>query len=244
VPLTVAEASAWLERGHAVELLMDALPWAEEVASRDDDAYPRYRRDRAFAARSGRIPVHVTVTLAAQFEGACPNLAPDLRCTIYDDRPLACRIYPAEFNPFVPFDRARKGCPPEAWADTGTHEHPLLLHDGQPAEPTLQSNVAAVRAQAIADVETKAALCSLLGIHAAALANEGLLVFLPAPEELREALARARSHPSPSAAADWTVVTNRRSTADTLKSSAADAAMTRAGTSGAVHYLAFLPDEP
>jgi Fe-S-cluster containining protein len=244
VPLTVAEASAWLERGHAVELLMDALPWADETTSLDGDAYALYRRDRAFPAHSGGVPVHITVTLTAQFEGACPNLAADLRCTIYEDRPLACRIYPAEFNPFVPFERARKGCPPEAWRDAGIVEHPLLLRDGQPAEPGLQSDVAAMRAQAIADVETKAALCSLLGIHAAALANEGLLVFRPVPEALRDALARARSHPSPSAGTDWTVVTNRRSTADTLRSSAADAATTRAGASGAVHYLAFLPDEP
>jgi hypothetical protein len=188
--------------------------------------------------------VHVTVTLAAQFEGACPNLAADLRCTIYGDRPLACRIYPAEFNPFVPFDRARKGCPPEAWSEAPTAAHPLLLREGQPAEPGLQSDVVAMRTRAIADVETKAALCSLLGINAAALANEGLLVFRPTPEDLRDALARANSHPSPSAVADWTVVTNRRSTAETLKSSAAAAAMTRAGASGAVHYLAFLPDEP
>ena len=244
MPLTVAEASAWLQRGHAVELLMDALPWAEEAASRDDDAYARYRRDRAFPARSGGVPVHVSVTLAAQFEGACPNLAADLRCTIYQDRPLACRIYPAEFNPFVPVDRARKGCPPEAWGIAGIDEHPLLLRDGEPAERGLQSDVSAMRASASADVETKAALCTLLGIHAAALANEGLLVFRPTPEDLRDTLVRARSHPSSRAATDWTVVTNRRSTADTLKSSAADAAMTRAGTSGAVHYLAFLPDEP
>jgi Fe-S-cluster containining protein len=239
VPLTLADASAWLARGHRVELLMDALLESAD-ATPDAEAYMRYRHERAFPARSGAVPLHVTVTVAAQFEGNCPNLTANLRCAIYGERPLACRIYPAEFNPFVPFDRARKGCPPEAW----TPDHPLLLRDGVPAAPALQQDIAAIRAQVIADVPMKAALCGLLGIHAAALANEGLLVFHPPLEGLRAALAVVQSGAASTAPVDWTLVTNRRSTAAALAASQAAAALARSDATGAVRYLAFLPDEP
>ena len=246
VPLSLAEATAWLDRGHAVELLMDALlpPPEQSDPAKDEDAYARYRRERGFAARSGEVPVQVTVTLAAQFDGSCPNLTADLRCAIYDDRPLACRIYPAEFNPFVPFDAARKGCPPEAWGEAP--DHPLLLRDDAPAAPALQQDIAAMRAWAATEVPMRAALCGRLGIHAAALADEGLLVFRPRPEDLRDALAHAHADSATKASApvDWTLVTNRRSTAAALTSLGTSAAVTRPGASGGVQYLAFHPDEP
>ncbi|HMD72294.1 MAG TPA: YkgJ family cysteine cluster protein [Steroidobacteraceae bacterium] len=66
------------------------------------------------------MPMRVIVILAAYFSGACPNLAADAHCKIYQRRPLVCRIYPAEINPFILLKPGNKACPPEAWNATGS----------------------------------------------------------------------------------------------------------------------------
>ena len=47
---------------------------------------------------SGSLPTRVVVILTGAYEGPCPNLQPDMRCGIYEQRPLVCRIYPAEIK--------------------------------------------------------------------------------------------------------------------------------------------------
>ena len=116
IPLTIDEATAWLQRGGHVELLCDAMPWL--VEPEPDNAFAAYKRARSTAALSGSLPVRVTVMLTASHAGPCPNLRDDLRCAIYDERPLVCRIYPAEVNPFVPLAPAGKQCSPDAWQQT------------------------------------------------------------------------------------------------------------------------------
>ena len=82
-----------------MQVILEAIPWLEEFPS--DDQQAAHRRRRSFAAMSGRLPVRIVVILAADISGACPNLKHDLRCGIYERRPLVCRIYPAEINPFI-----------------------------------------------------------------------------------------------------------------------------------------------
>ena len=99
LPLTVTEAVAWLERGNNVQILCEALPWPEEPPA--ENRLATHKRRRSFASMSGSLPTRVLVTLAAVYAGPCPNLRPDMRCAIYEQRPLVCRIYPAEINPFI-----------------------------------------------------------------------------------------------------------------------------------------------
>jgi Fe-S-cluster containining protein len=110
--LTAAEAVEWLTDGHQVQLICDASPWPEEPPADDHNA--AHRRRRSFAVMSGSMPARVVVILVANLAGACPNLMADMRCGIYERRPLVCRIYPAEINPFVQLEPQKKACPPEA----------------------------------------------------------------------------------------------------------------------------------
>ncbi|WP_367889644.1 YkgJ family cysteine cluster protein [Burkholderia sp. L27(2015)] len=50
-----------------------------------------------------------------------------MRCGIYEQRPLVCRIYPAEISPFVELTPMHKACPPDAW----TPGLPPLLRAGK-----------------------------------------------------------------------------------------------------------------
>ena len=113
LPVTLSEARKWLERGGQVDVLCEATPWPVEPDS--TSAFAAYRRKRTFAASSGTLPIRVAVTVAASFTGACPNLGDDMRCGIYEERPLVCRVYPAEINPFIRLNHEHKLCPPDAW---------------------------------------------------------------------------------------------------------------------------------
>jgi Fe-S-cluster containining protein len=114
VPLTVSEAIEWLNRGDEVQLLCEASPWPEAL---DREPRAAHFKRRSFPVMSGSMPTRVVVMLVANIVGACPNLLPNMRCGIYEDRPLVCRIYPAEINPFVALKAENKACPPEAWAN-------------------------------------------------------------------------------------------------------------------------------
>ncbi len=53
--------------------------------------------------------------MASLADGSMSGLARQDRCGIYEERPLVCRIYPAEISPFITLDPADKVCPPEMW---------------------------------------------------------------------------------------------------------------------------------
>jgi Fe-S-cluster containining protein len=143
-----------------------------------------YLLGRSASGRSGSLPVRWLVTLAAHFSGPCPNLQADLRCGAYATRPLVCRIYPAEINPFRPTMPAHKACPEEAWA-TG---QPPMARAGVIVDATLRADIAASRAADREEACVKAAACTRLGLTAAALIHEGFVVHRPAPEGLHAAL--------------------------------------------------------
>ncbi|HEY0747163.1 MAG TPA: YkgJ family cysteine cluster protein [Steroidobacteraceae bacterium] len=146
IPVTVAEAIDWLRGGHQVQVICEASPWIPQDEEKAD-----HLMRRSFAAASGSMRVRMTVTLVANINGACPNLLADLRCGIYERRPLVCRIYPVETNPFVQLETAKKGCPPEAWS----LKHPLLQRDGRVTSAVIREDVRQWREVNVDDVQTK-----------------------------------------------------------------------------------------
>ncbi|KVL55487.1 hypothetical protein WT01_23890 [Burkholderia cepacia] len=236
IPLTIAEAAAWLQRGGHVELLCDAMPWL--VEPEPDNAFAAYKRARSSAALSGSLPVRVTVMLTASHAGPCPNLRDDLRCAIYDERPLVCRIYPAEVNPFVPLVPAGKQCSPDAWQQTP------FVRGGTIVDAATHENIARSRAASETETPLRARLCEVLGIDTAAVANEGFAIHAPPAATLLAALTDLRAS-APAGAGDtiaWTLVSNRTSTVDALVSVGATSQRAGGGSPHA-RYLGFHPDE-
>jgi len=181
VPLSVAEAVEWLNRGDEVQLLCEASPWPEAL---DGDSRAAHFKRRSFAVMSGSMPTRVVVMLVANVVGACPNLLSDMRCGIYEDRPLVCRIYPAEINPFVALKRENKECPPEAW----TEDLPLLQRGGVLTDNVISRDIEKSRAADIFDAELKGRLCRALNVAHAALVHEAVLVYSPNTQTLLSAL--------------------------------------------------------
>lgn len=233
--LSVDEAIVWAGRGHEVQLLTEALPWAGEPDPAD--ARARYQRDRSFAVMSGAAPFRISVVPVAYHAGPCPHLQPDMRCSNYAERPRICRIHPLEARPFIPLRPENRHCPPEAWAP----EFPVLERNGEIADPEAARIVTEHRQAAADDVPVLAAACAALGLSTAAFANEGFAVHAIAPLTLAEALRAARdAAPLPDDPQPWTIVTNRRSTWTMLTDAECEAALVQQGAG----YLGSFPDEP
>jgi Fe-S-cluster containining protein len=234
LPLGADEALAWVERGGSVQVLCEAIPWPGEPSI--DDLPAQHKRRRSFEASSGELPIRVIAILVASFEGACPNLQPDMRCGIYDERPVVCRIYPAEINPFLSLMPERKACPPEAWA----REQPVLVSQSRVVDAETFALIQQSRAMDVRDADIKKRLCTYLGIAATALSNEGFVIHSPAPDLMVGSLKRAldRDHGDAGSTA-WTFVSNRGETFDTLSSIGAFARIMLEHDSSEFEYLGF-----
>jgi Fe-S-cluster containining protein len=236
LPLSIKEAIVWLDTGGDVQVLCEAIPWPEEPPLDYPEA--RRKRQRSFAASSGKLPARIIVTVVASFNGPCPHLRTDMRCGNYEQRPRVCRIYPAEINPFVNLTPLEKACPPEAWSP----DKPLLMGDLRLVDSHTQDLIEQTRAADIADVECKAALCTALEIDSAALANEGFVIYSPARENMLAALRQAQAASfAGERATQWTLVSNRITTVDTLKSVGAVGALAATSNASAFEYLGFFP---
>ncbi|WP_233828854.1 YkgJ family cysteine cluster protein [Paraburkholderia sp. ZP32-5] len=236
LPLTVSEALAWLERGNDVQILCDASPWLEEPPA--DNLQAAYRRRRTFATTSGTLPTRIAVILTATFAGPCPNLQPDNRCGIYDQRPLTCRIYPAEVNPFIELTPEHKACPPEAW----TPGLPPLLRAGKLVDESVHATIQQSRALAESEVQAKQQLCGLLGIDHAAIWNEGFVAYSPACADLLTALRQlSNGIPTPPPSPAWHFVSNRRTTVEALSTVGASSSAAQANDTTHFEYLGFFP---
>ena len=177
LPLTWDEAVSWLESGGQVDLYceVDFVP-GETPA---DDARSAHRKRRSFAAVSGPTRIRVTVIFVAAIVGPCRNLRSDLTCSIYETRPLVCRIYPAEINPFIQLDPTKKACPAEAWQ---TRE---IFSAEELAAQSRQTDEA--------DAAQKDLLCRFLRIDVAAQHGDGFVKHSPHPKLLLQTLRNVRT---------------------------------------------------
>ncbi|MFB9125368.1 YkgJ family cysteine cluster protein [Paraburkholderia dipogonis] len=234
LPLTVTEAVAWLQRGNDVQILCEALPWPTEPPA--ENLVAAHKRRRSFAAMSGSLSTRVLVTLAAGYAGPCPNLQPDMRCGIYEQRPLVCRIYPAEINPFIELEPAHKACPPDAW----TPGLPSLLRAGKLVDEGMLALIQQSRDADVNDLPIKQQVCALLGIDQAAVSNEGFVAHSPDRFDLLAALHRASDERGmPELPQTWRFISNRRPTVDALVSVGAVASLVNADSSVGFAYLGY-----
>lgn len=235
VPLTVAEAIRWLNRGDEVQLLCEASPWPHAL---DGEPRAAHFKRRSFPVMSGSMPARVVVMLVANVVGACPNLQSDMRCGIYADRPLVCRIYPAEINPLIALSPQNKACPPEAWA----RDQPVLQQRGVLMDQAVRRDIEASRAADAQDADLKYRLCRALNLAHSALVHEAVLVYSPAANTLLSALAAATASASDSGqkpAAQWRFVSDQPKTVESLATSGAVALDLRDAAAASFQYLPF-----
>jgi Fe-S-cluster containining protein len=233
VPLTVAEAIKWLNRGDQVQLLCEASPWPGEL-----DCEPRaanFKR-RSFAVMSGAMPTRVVVMLAANVVGACPNLLANMRCGIYEERPLVCRIYPVEINPFIEFKPENKACPPEAWAK----DQPLLQRGRVPLDDAISRDIEMSHAADVLDAGVKRRLSLALNLTHTALVHEAVLVYSPSAHSLLSALSFATATESrEEPISQWCFVSDQQKTLETLAKSGGTTQHLHAADATPFQYLGF-----
>jgi Fe-S-cluster containining protein len=236
IPLTVAEAMDWLNRGHPVQLICEASPWPEGLA--DEDPRAAHFKRRSFAVTSGMMPTRVAIMLAADTAGACPNLLADMRCGIYEHRPLVCRIYPAEINPLVALDPKKKACPPEAWATA----QPILQRNGTVMSDVIRRDIQLSRDTDAIDAAVKNRLCAVLNVADTGLVHEAVLVYSPTIQALSSALTFAlATEGGGNAQAQWRFVSDRPETIENLAASGGIALRLRADAAP-YQYLNFKRD--
>jgi Fe-S-cluster containining protein len=233
VPLTVAEAIKWLNRGDDVQLLCEASPWPDTL---DGDPRAAHFKRRSFAVMSGSMPTRVVVMLVANNVGACPNLLSDMRCRIYEDRPLVCRIYPAEINPLVALKPENKACPPEAWA----RDQPLLQRREVLTDNATARYIETSRAADVLDVGVKSRLCLALNVAHTALVHEAVLVYSPTAQTLLSALSVATAAASDQEPrAQWRFVSDKQETLEALAKNGGIAHHSHDAAAPSFQYLGF-----
>jgi Fe-S-cluster containining protein len=234
IPLSVAEAMKWLDRGHPVQLICEASPWPKEA--NDEDPRADHFKRRSFAVMSGSMPTRVVAMLVANITGTCPNLSADMLCGIYDDRPRVCRIYPAEVNPLLALNPEKKLCPPEAW----TTDKPLFQRNGKVIGGELVRDIEALRQADALDAKLKSRLCAALHVADAGLVHEAVLVYSPAPAALLAALILAtHGNDVESVPAQWRFVSERTETIEDLAANGAVAMRPRDAVGAAYQHFGF-----
>ncbi|MBI6564036.1 YkgJ family cysteine cluster protein [Pseudomonas synxantha] len=180
VPLTLEEARQWAADGGNVIVLVEGF-------LRNGLGLPLQQREhaerRSVIVPSGNTEAFVAITFAAYNAGPCRNLDEDNRCRIYERRPLVCRIYPMEINPHIPLNPGAKDCPPQSW-----EQGPALIVGGELMDLELAELIRRSRQADRDDVQAKAAVCALLGIHTTALKGDGFTAYLPDMQAFAQAI--------------------------------------------------------
>ncbi|MFJ4384325.1 YkgJ family cysteine cluster protein [Pseudomonas sp. NPDC089408] len=193
VPLTLDEARRWAADAGQVIVLIEAFVT-------DGPGMPPEQREhvlrRSHPVQCGEAEARVSVTFAAFNPGRCRNLDDNDLCSIYEQRPLVCRIYPVEINPHIPLRPENKDCPPEAW-----QQGPELIHGTQLVDAGLEALVQASRQADRDDIAAKVAVCQALGMTTSALKGNGFTAYLPDMGVFAAALEQVPSDDS----APWTL---------------------------------------
>jgi Fe-S-cluster containining protein len=185
----------WASDGGQVIVLVEAfLPngLGLPVAQRE------HAERRSAVVRSGTSQAMVAITFAAYNAGPCHNLDADNLCSIYERRPLVCRIYPMEINPHIPLNTAAKDCPPESW-ETG----PQLIVGGKLVDRELAGLIERSRQADREEIGIKERICASLGIHTTALKGDGFTAYLPNMDAFAAAIDQARSQPLQPQGSEW-----------------------------------------
>jgi Fe-S-cluster containining protein len=196
IPLTLNETRQWLQRGHEVAVVLEAF---------DESTWPSQPRQYAHSAQravevtSGDARIRVVAVLAGNALAQCPNLGEDDRCGIYEERPLVCRIYPMEINPFIALRPESKICPPQVW------EEGEVLFTDRIVDPVLADQVERSRQADRDDAQAKIAVCEAMGLNVAAWKGNALVVYLPDRAHLLEAISRHDAGIAAPASPDWKI---------------------------------------
>lgn len=179
IPLTLNEARQWLARGHDVAIVLEAF---NEATWTSDPQQFAHSVRRAAEVGSGDARIQVIAVFTANALDRCPNLGADDRCGIYDARPLVCRIYPMEINPFIPLQPENKGCPPETW-QTGE-----VMFTDRIIDPTLAHQVEQSRQADRDDARAKINICEYMGLTTVAWKNNAMAIYQPDRQALIAAI--------------------------------------------------------
>ncbi|MBV4534028.1 YkgJ family cysteine cluster protein [Pseudomonas sp. SWRI107] len=178
IPLTLHETRQWLKRGHEVAILLEAFDELHWSPSQEEFAHAK---GRAVEVTSGDASIRVIAVFAGNALNSCQNLGDNNLCGIYDERPLVCRIYPAEINPFITLNPASKICPPEVW------EEGEVLFTDRVIDPVLVKHIERSRKADRDDARAKIALCEILGLNVVAWKGNAFAVYLPDRQQLLDA---------------------------------------------------------
>lgn len=193
--LTLAEARMWANDGGQVIVLVEGFLG-------NGLGLPEQQREhaerRSVRVRSGASDAYVAITFAAYNVGPCRNLDEDNLCRIYERRPLVCRIYPMEINPHIPLNPAVKECPPESW-----QQGPDLIVGGQLVDQELVALIQRSRQADRDDVQTKDAICGLLGIRTTALKGDGFTAYLPEMGAFASVIDQVATRPLDAPDSEW-----------------------------------------
>lgn len=209
IPLTLEEAKGWLNRGGDVAIILEAFDestWAETGQF-------NHSAQRAVEVTSGDARIRVIAVFAGNALTQCPSLGEDNRCGIYDERPLVCRIYPMEINPFIALRPEEKICPPEVWQSGD------ILFSDRIVDPTLYDHVQRSRQADRDDAKAKIAICEAIGFLVASWKGNALAIYLPNREVLLRALNTPDSGASGSESSHWKIRTENIELKNSLISS-------------------------
>lgn len=228
LPLTLEESVAWLTRGHQVVILMegfDTQNWP--IGSRTYE----HHSSRSAPVKSGVATARVIPIFAGNNLTACPNLQADNACAIYEQRPLVCRIYPREINPFITLTPETKECPPESWiqdgnpelADTETAHYAGLIYRSRSADRD--------------DAQAKLAVSERLNFVYAGWKGNGLVVYQPSIPALLQAIEQCQNDVGIASSSKWTFVT----ATETLRRELVDKGLTVQSSSECAASFVSLP---
>jgi Fe-S-cluster containining protein len=197
IPLTLDEAKLWLERGDQVGVLVEAF---NTITWETGQAALEHSLARSATVTCGSGDVQAIAIFAGKAIPRCPNLKDDGMCNIYEVRPLVCRIYPMEINPFIKLNPLSKDCPPPAW------EGGEVLVSDRVMEPVMSRNIESSRAADRSDALAKIAVCESLGLTTAAWKSKGLAIYEPSVIELLGAIRHVQNG-NHELSTSWTITT-------------------------------------
>ena len=184
-----------VNRGGNVAVILEAF----DTSVFSLPAHYNHSVQRAVDVASGDARIQVIAIFAGNALIQCPSLGEDNHCTIYEDRPLVCRIYPMEINPFLTLRPEEKVCPPEVW------ESGEVLWSDRVVDPVLEDQIQRSRQADRDDAKAKVSVCAALGMSVAAWKGNALAVYLTDRVQLQQAISLVRAGGDVLADVSWKV---------------------------------------